>query len=170
MCSWLACAPAPGQPSPSSVGTPSAAVKFPSDPPPRCCFGNAIPTCSAIPRACVVQRRIAGVLGEGRPVHAALHRHPAPGGLRAAGQQIAAPSRTPSATEFTRRSISQPASGEITFGRDATPDRRGVQRDAAVDIHHLVQRAGSGATVPRSPRRRPGTRRRHARRRPRRAS
>src|SRR5262249_49498705 len=32
--SWSACAPSPIAPSPSSVGTPSAAVKFPSDPPP----------------------------------------------------------------------------------------------------------------------------------------
>ena len=34
MLSFAACAPSPTAPSPSSVGIPSAAVKFPSDPPP----------------------------------------------------------------------------------------------------------------------------------------
>src|SRR2546423_770100 len=33
-CSWSACAPSPIAPRPSNVGTPRAAVKFPSEPPP----------------------------------------------------------------------------------------------------------------------------------------
>ena len=93
MCSWLACAPAPGQPSPSSVGTPSAAEKLPSDPPPRCCFGSASPTCRAIALRLVVQAPdIAGLSGIGRPVHAALDDHPAAGGLRASAPAAAPPS------------------------------------------------------------------------------
>ena len=41
-CSCSACAPSPSRPSPSNVGTPSAAVKFPSDPPPVAAFAQLL--------------------------------------------------------------------------------------------------------------------------------
>ena len=41
-CSCTACAPSPRGPSPSRVGTPRAAVKFPSDPPPAATFAEIL--------------------------------------------------------------------------------------------------------------------------------
>ena len=137
MCSWLACAPAPGQPRPSSVGTPIAAVKLPSDPPPRCWRGNAIPTVSAMPRALSYSARMPGVLGVRRTVHAALHHHAAPRRQCRALQQRAL--HVHAVLDRVHPQIDL-ASGirRDHVGPRPAPHRRGVQRDAAIEVHHAV--------------------------------
>ena len=70
ICSWLAWAPAPGQPSPSRVGTPRAAVKFPSEPPPRCCLPISRPRDAASSRTPPIEREPGGAFRKRRAVHA----------------------------------------------------------------------------------------------------
>ena len=73
-CSSAACAPPPMAPSPSRVGTPRAAVKFPSDPPPDPPSPSSRPNSAAMPRAAVYRRTTPARALERRPVHAARDR------------------------------------------------------------------------------------------------
>ncbi len=61
MLSFAACAPSPTPPNPSSVGTPIAAVKLPSEPPPVEDSSNFTPSSCAQSRAITNSFRIAGV-------------------------------------------------------------------------------------------------------------
>ena len=54
--SCAACAPSPTAPNPSSVGTPSAAVKLPSEPPPVAASSSVKPSSAASSLACLVER------------------------------------------------------------------------------------------------------------------
>ena len=61
MLSFTACAPSPTVPNPSSVGTPSAAEKFPSEPPPVADSSNTTPSSTANKRAFANNSQIARV-------------------------------------------------------------------------------------------------------------
>ncbi len=73
MLSFTACAPSPTPPKPSSVGIPSAAVKFPSDPPPVDDSSRSTPSSLAQPRADSNSFRIPATPLHRRTIQAAFH-------------------------------------------------------------------------------------------------
>ena len=101
-CSCAACAPSPIAPSPSSVGTPSAAVKLPSDPPP------ALPSPSSRPRAAATADALREQLDN---CGGAFHRRPlepACNGKTRPRPDRLQPAESPTRTAVGRRSRRRP--------------------------------------------------------------
>ena len=115
MCSSSAWAPPPRAPRPSRVGTPSAAVKLPSLPPPVEPSVSSRPSARPIRRACSNRAAMAGRSLHRRPVEAAGHRQPGPGRDRGRARGGPLRSRSASASVATRTSISADACAGTTL-------------------------------------------------------
>ena len=159
---WRRARPSPTAPRPSSVGTPSAAVKLPSEPPPvsdssnlHAQFARQLLRRAGTGARCPAERSIGGRFNP--PVTSIVQR--LSNGLRARNFRS---STGASFSRSTRISTSAVASAATTFDARAARDHARIDRDAARQIGESGDRARSAAPVPEWRSRRPRNRRPHA--------
>ena len=118
-CSCSAWAPSPTAPRPSNVGTPSAAVKFPSEPPPVPPSPSSCPSSARHLSGLLVQTRDLGAAFQRRAIEAAAQPHDrarASTGRRPRNAASTSVARRPRVG--TRTSTVARASSAMTFGRE----------------------------------------------------